>query len=412
MSAATDTIPVPGMATNVRLYPLFRLLQNMIFWLAVWFLFFQDRLSAADALVLYAILDLTTTVLEVPSGYVSDRLGRRWTLIASSLAPTAAMFCFFYGDSFAAFALGQVLLGVGSALVSGTDSAFLYESLETDGRQAEVELHEVRAWRATFAGFGISAAIGGAVATVSLEAVFALTGMAMAASALVASLFTEPPRTEDSRKMTETMRFKQLREAFSNRVLIWLLILSALLWAYGHIPFVFGQPFILDSLSTIGFDGEAPLVSGLVTTAMMAISVGTSMFAPALRRRVGLAGLVCFAFFMQIALAAVLAATNAPLAIAVLLLRMVPGSLSAPFIVARIQPLLSVESRATFLSLRSLFGRGLLVISAWLASLGVASEGAMNHAELQFVLVWVVGIGIACLLSLIVWARRLPINDG
>ncbi|MBM7068704.1 hypothetical protein [Actibacterium sp. 188UL27-1] len=44
-----------------------------------------------------AIYDVATTVLEVPSGYMSDRLGRRMTLIASAAFGVA----------------GAVLLGVG-----------------------------------------------------------------------------------------------------------------------------------------------------------------------------------------------------------------------------------------------------------------------------------------------------------
>jgi hypothetical protein len=65
-----------SVARNITLYPWIKFCQNLIFWQAVWFLFFQTELSAADAIVLYAIYDIGTTVLEVPSGYLSDRLGR------------------------------------------------------------------------------------------------------------------------------------------------------------------------------------------------------------------------------------------------------------------------------------------------------------------------------------------------
>ena len=77
------------MARNVSLYPWFKFFQNLVFWQAIWFLYFQNELSPSEALLLYVIYDVGTTVLEVPSGYMSDRLGRRLTLIAAAMAGSA-----------------------------------------------------------------------------------------------------------------------------------------------------------------------------------------------------------------------------------------------------------------------------------------------------------------------------------
>ena len=66
---------------NIPLYRWSRFLRNLIFLQAVWFLYFQTELSAAEAILLYAIFDVAVTMLEVPSSYMSDRLGCRKTLI-------------------------------------------------------------------------------------------------------------------------------------------------------------------------------------------------------------------------------------------------------------------------------------------------------------------------------------------
>ena len=137
-------------AGNIALYPWFRVLKSLVFWQAVWFLYFQNTLSAAEAILLYAVYDVATTALEVPSGYMSDRLGRRLTLIASALAGLAGSMLLAFGDSFFVFALGQVLLGASAAFLSGTDSALLYESLVAAGRQDEIEEQELKAWRFSF----------------------------------------------------------------------------------------------------------------------------------------------------------------------------------------------------------------------------------------------------------------------
>ncbi|SHL15368.1 hypothetical protein SAMN05444414_10669 [Roseovarius marisflavi] len=48
------TLPCEQAARNIAIYP--------------WFLYFQAQLSATEAILLYAIYDVGTTALEVPSG--------------------------------------------------------------------------------------------------------------------------------------------------------------------------------------------------------------------------------------------------------------------------------------------------------------------------------------------------------
>ena len=398
---------------NLILYPWFKFLQNLLFWQAVWFLFFQNTLSAADAILLYAVYDIATTVLEVPSGYMSDRLGRRATLIASSVAGFLGMVVFATGETFVAFVLGQTLLGASIAFVSGTDSAFLYESLVAEGREDEVEAQELRAWRFTFSGLACSAVIGGLMALWSFEMAFAASAIAFGASVIVIWRCIEPPHVgEGLSTITDWTRIRNLWAALTKPVLIWLFALSTLMYGFSHIPFVFGQPFILAALDQVGLAGEAPLVSGGVTAIMMLISVGTSMMAPRLRKTLGLPVLLCTAFAMQIFLAAVLAVTNSVIAISFLLLRMVPDSLSRPFILARIQPELSDDSRATYLSVRSLAGRILFAASLWAASLSTSEVRQMSHSEISTVLTWYVAAGLFCLIGLALFARRASVADG
>lgn len=79
---------------------------------------------------LQAIFALSVVVLEVPSGYVSDLLGRKGCLVVASLLHGLAFTVFALADSYAEFAAFQLLAAVGVALYSGTDVALLYDSLE------------------------------------------------------------------------------------------------------------------------------------------------------------------------------------------------------------------------------------------------------------------------------------------
>ena len=393
---------------NIALYPWFKFFQNLPFWQAIWFLYFQAELSAADAILLYAVYDISTTVLEVPSGYLSDRLGRRFTLLASAFIGLLACVLFVMGGNFWVFALGQAALGAHIAFASGTDTSFLYESLAEEGRAGDVEAEELRAWRFNFAALAISAVTGGAMALLDIRLPFVVTALAYLALVAITLRLTEPTHAKPLAAALAG-RKEVLRAALVKPELVWLFGISVLMYGFSHLPFIFGQPFILEALKGVGFNSEAPLVSGAVTSAMMLLSIATSWIAPGLRRRIGLRGILFLAFGIQIALVAGLALTGSALAIGLLLFRMVPDSFSRPFIIARIQPELSDEVRATYLSLKSLVGRVLFAVSLYLASVTASEVGEMPYSDIQTILAAYAFVGVACLIGLFLYGRRLSI---
>ena len=103
------------MQRNIKLYPWFQACRSLLFWQAIWFLYFQQKLSASEAILLAAIFDIASATLEVPSGYLSDRVGRRLTLMLAMLASCAGCFLIAYSQDFFIFAIGQILLGAGVA---------------------------------------------------------------------------------------------------------------------------------------------------------------------------------------------------------------------------------------------------------------------------------------------------------
>jgi len=401
-----------GPARNVTLYPWFRFCHGLIFWQAVWFLYFQSELSASEAILLYVVFDVSATALEVPLGYMSDRIGRRITLILSSITGALSALLIALGSSFEVFALANVLLGAWVALSSGTDSAFLFESLVADKREHEIEAQELRAWRFSFTASAISAVIGGYLASVASSLPYFAATIALAVSTYIGFLFHEV-KTDRSTKdgLTQTGTVQAITSTLKKPVLVWLFVLSLLMYIFSHIPFVFGQPFILEALAARGLDGDAPIISGVVSSTMMLVSVIVSLFALKIRGWIGLAPILLIAFFMQIALAGILALTNSIIAIGFLFLRMVPDSLSKPFILARIQPELPDESRATYLSLQSFCGRLIFAATLFFASGTTSGDGQMIYSEIRIVLGGYVLVGILCLAGLFWAARRIEIDN-
>lgn len=395
------------MKRNVSLYPWFKFVQNLTFWQAIWFLLFQNTLSASEAILLYAVYDVATTVMEVPSGYMSDRLGRRRTLIAAAFFGALGAALIAGGAGFAVFAIAQICLGASAAFSSGTDNALLYESLKAQGREAEIEAEETRGWQAALMGLALSAITGGVLASYVYEWAFVAGAVAQGLALVIVWRFVEPAHERDSTVSAGVLgQWRHFRQAMGRPVLVWLFLLSVLMYGFSHVPFVFGQPFIAQALE--GVSWSPPIVSGAVSAVMMLVSVLASLVALALRQRIGLSAILLLAFAIQIGLIGVLALTSSALAIAVLFLRMVPNSFARPFIVARMQPLLNDAGRATYLSLQSFAGRLMFAGSLLFASVQVQPGTVMVYDDIQATLgTYAIGgfVFLLVLLGLAGWAK-------
>jgi MFS family permease len=391
------------MRRNIALYPWFKFVQQLIFWQATWFLYFESRLSAAEAILLYVVADMATTVLEVPSGYMSDRLGRRKTLVAAAVLYVLATGLLVVSDGFALLALANVLLGAAWAFASGTDTSLLYESLKAEARADEVEAQELKAWRFSFAALAISALTGGALALLDARLPYVATAIAAFALLALTLALREPP---PSPQTGHRDNLRAIGASLGNPTLLWLLGLSLATYAFSHVPFVFGQPFIREAMTAAGYGSETPLISGVVTFLMMTASLAVSLVAPTMRRALGLRGILILAFAMQVGLTAALALSNSLFVMALLLLRMVPESLSTAFMLARTQPLLPDTVRATYLSLQSLAGR--VVFSALLAfaALYAPADAEIAYADMQVILAGFAVLGVAMLIALAATTRR------
>ena len=64
---------------NLRIYAVYAPLTNALFWAPVFFLFFSERFPIERVLQLQSIYYVTVVLLEVPSGYFSDRVSTRLT---------------------------------------------------------------------------------------------------------------------------------------------------------------------------------------------------------------------------------------------------------------------------------------------------------------------------------------------
>lgn len=200
---------------NVTLLFLHTVCVNMVFILPVLVPYYRDVIGIGfrEFMIGEAAFSAVMILMEVPTGWLSDVWGRRKTMIASAIAALAGWSLLWHADSFTEAVIAQASLGVAVSLISGTNSALLYDSLLEAGREGEYRRLEGRRHGIGLYAVGVASLLGGFMyqwdPTAPVIAVVIVEVLALA----VALALTEPVRHREAVRanpfvdMAETVRY-------------------------------------------------------------------------------------------------------------------------------------------------------------------------------------------------------------
>ncbi len=106
----------------------------MLYIPAVKLFYVENGLDDNDLFVLHAFYSFIIFLAEIPSGYFADVLGRKVTILTGLLLGAAGFATYSYSGGFTGFLIAEIALGLGQSLISGADSALLYDSLLQNNR--------------------------------------------------------------------------------------------------------------------------------------------------------------------------------------------------------------------------------------------------------------------------------------
>ena len=159
--------------------------------------FFREwgHLSYTQIFLLQAWFMLMNFLLEVPTGAVADRFGRKASVAAGCFLMAAASLVYGSVPMLAIFVLGEAVFAAALTLVSGADEALVYDSLKALGRESEATRIISRLEAMKLTGIFGGALLGSLVASrFGVRAPMLLQAIPMALSGIVALRLVEPPR--------------------------------------------------------------------------------------------------------------------------------------------------------------------------------------------------------------------------
>ncbi|MGI9319087.1 MAG: MFS transporter [bacterium] len=353
---------------NITNYAWFQFSSSLFGWLPVFFLFFNQFVGLSDVILLGAFYYFCVCICEVPSGYLSDRIGRRITLLIASYAFILSNLAFIIADGFALLVLGQFFLAMGMAMLSGTDTAFLYDSLLSAKREQEYAAHEARGQAYAMTGLAISSLIGGALGMYDLRWPYYFSLLGSCWMLWLVWHFIEPMAHRIDRTI-ESSFLETIGECIrhlKDRMLAWLFAVMILMYSLEHVVYEFYQPYIkllgIDFLS----NDSSPLVSGVVIAASMFGGTIGATYSVRLNKKLGIKVLLFSAFAIQLTIIASISVSLSYFMLCMVVLRNFPMAMIHAPVNAAIAPRIGSHLRASYLSVQSLSARlafsGLLLV--------------------------------------------------
>ncbi len=232
------------MNRNISVYYRFKFSQNMLIIgpVLVPYMLFKG-LSYSEMMFLQSISAVAVVLFEVPTGSIADRVSRKFSLVISSVITAFGLSLYIVCESFLAFALAELLFGLGMTFSSGADSAILFESLSRMEREKEYSKIEAKAMSNIFVGQAVGSIASGLLYSVSPYIPFWISLGMLFLSSGYSLFFTEPDHGERSRESYLVHVARSFGDAVKKPRVRWALYFSALMGVMLRASFWLYEPY-------------------------------------------------------------------------------------------------------------------------------------------------------------------------
>jgi MFS family permease len=364
------------MQANIWKYYAFHFFLNFQLWWPIWVIYLTEErgLTLGQVTLIDVPFWLSIILLQIPAAAIADRWGRKPTLLASATAFAAAVTFFGLATNFWLILGSYLVWGAAFALLSGTESAFIYDSLKAIGREHEYARIYGRGWAVATVGGLAGTLLGAPIADATSLPFPIIASGALAFLAAVAAFTFKEPLIRDH-EAPHPSYGGIIREAFGivrRQPAVRYALMYFGLITMGSIGTVFFfQPFLVEHNVDLGQVGiwQTPMRIAGVVGALMAHRL-ISGFGER-RTFYGMALLLVASYALLATWDSVYAQVAFPVMNAMVVL-------SQPTVTNFLNRLVPSEQRATVISLTNLMRSAILIPSAPL--LGALAESSLMTA--------------------------------
>lgn len=102
--------------------------------------FFIDKsLNMSQVYLIYSIFSVLIFLLEIPTGYIGDKLGYKISMQLGFLCGVIGSIGFIVGEGFVPIIISYFFMALMTSLISGSDDALIYDSLKEEYKEGLFE---------------------------------------------------------------------------------------------------------------------------------------------------------------------------------------------------------------------------------------------------------------------------------
>jgi MFS family permease len=166
----------------------------------------SNNLNKTQIFTIQAAYALSILIMEIPSGYLADIIGRRKTLILGALFMPVGIGVYVFTNNFYTFLVAEFIIAISNSMRSGCDSALVYDTLIQLKKETEYKKFEGKAFFYARIGTSVSSVLGGLLALLSLKMPFYANMTTSALLFPLALALIEPKR----KKLESASPFKDI----------------------------------------------------------------------------------------------------------------------------------------------------------------------------------------------------------
>ncbi|WP_458190306.1 MFS transporter [Haladaptatus sp. NG-WS-4] len=241
---------------SVLKYYLYKSTKAVEFYRPIMYLFFLAQgLNFTQIAILEALYNLTTLFGEIPTGYIGDRVGRRMSLLIGTVLISVTLLGIGLAGSFLTLAVLYVLWSAGYNFRSGSEDAWLYDTLTDDLSENEFAHVRGRGESAALAVGAGAAIVGGYLGSIDLSYPWFVAAAVTGLGAVVLLTMDEPEtyKKTDTDELSMRQTVGIVKDALSRRNLrSFILYYYVLYAAVTYLIFVFLQPIFRTVVVDLG----------------------------------------------------------------------------------------------------------------------------------------------------------------
>ena len=342
--------------SNITKIAIIRFAQSFHLYIHAYALILLDRgLSLFQITSIESVVIATIFVMEMPTGVIADRIGRKWSITAALFLMMSAEFLFLFAQTYPVYIVVAILTGTGFAFASGAIEAMVYDSLPDENRDNLMKRAMGQVNSTARIAFFISPVVGAFIiedgSAERYMLAIALTVIALVIGILVSLTLKEPQSEWDAEKADSFAILKQgISELRGNKNLQRLILLV-----------IFTTPMTSMLIVTLAApylrqNGVSPFVIGLTLSIGSLLSAITQRYAYKLEEWLGQARAIQFLLLLPAFMYGILALVSGSiLPVLIIIIMYGTNDMKDPLFSAYQNSMIGNKNRATVLSIINMF---------------------------------------------------------